>query len=112
METDRIRSTGEALSESAELTDLSHFVVRYNVLPVGKRASSAHSHSHQEEFFFVLVGTPTLWTDGKSENLKPGDYVSLAAGTEAKHFLKNDGPEEVCYLSVASKSPEDVVGYW
>lgn len=113
-ETCRIRSTGEALGESANLTDsfgLQHFVVYHDILPVGHRASSPHSHSAREEFFFILAGTPKLWIDGNVRELRSGDYVPLPAGTGTMHYLYNEGPSEAQYLMIASLPSNDIVNH-
>jgi len=113
-ETCRIRSTREALSESANLTDsagLRQFVVYHDILPVGRKTSSAHSHSKREEFVLVMAGTLTLWTDGQTRQLHTGDYVALPAGTGVMHYMYNDGPAEAQYMMVATMPPDDVVSY-
>jgi uncharacterized cupin superfamily protein len=113
-ETCRITSTREALSECANLTGdagLRQFVVYHDILPVGRKTSSAHSHSTREEFVLVLAGTLTLWTDGQTRQLQIGDYVALAAGTGVKHYMYNEGPSEVQYMMVATMPPDDVISY-
>ena len=44
---------------------LSQFGVNHEVIPPGCRSSEPHAHSHEEEFVFVLEGTPDLWLDGE-----------------------------------------------
>jgi uncharacterized cupin superfamily protein len=113
-ETCRIRSTREALSESANLTGtagLHQFVVYHDILPVGRRTSSAHSHSTREEFVLVLAGTMTLWIDGHTRQLQSGDYVALPAGADEKHYMYNDGPSDAQYVMVATTPADDAITY-
>lgn len=113
-ETCRIRSTREALSESANLTGdagLKQFVVYHDILPVGRRTSSAHSHSTREEFVLVLAGTLTLWVDGAIRQLQTGDYVALPAASAEKHYMYNDGPSEAQYVMVATMPADDIITY-
>lgn len=111
-ETCRIVSTGEPLTEYLALTQsLKKFVVRHEQLPAGRRASSAHAHSHKEEFVFVLGGTLKAWIDGEAHVLGPGDYAEFAAATGVPHYLYNDGDTHTEYLMVTSVDGDDVVTY-
>ncbi|WP_417335327.1 cupin domain-containing protein [Halobacteriovorax marinus] len=55
--------------------------VNYHILKPGDRSSWPHAHKEQEEFIFVLEGTPQVWIDGEVYDLKNCDCVSLPAGT-------------------------------
>lgn len=113
-ETCRIGAAGEAASESADLTSpggISQFVVRHELLPAGRRASSAHSHSSREEFVFALQGALKIWIDGASYPLVPGDYVALPAGKNAVHYLYNDSDQDAAYLLIATTPQDDAVTY-
>jgi len=108
----RIRSTGEELSLSADLTAgaLRHFVVRHDVLAPKRRASSSHSHSAREELVFVLRGKLTLSIDGVTQLLVAGDYAAIPA-SGPHHFLVNESDEPAEWLTVASNVDGDVVSY-
>jgi uncharacterized cupin superfamily protein len=109
----RIRTTGEELSLSADLTSLAglrHFVVRHDVLAPKRRASSAHAHSASEEFIFVLRGKLMLSVDGNVTPLAAGDYAVMPP-SEQNHFLFNDSDESAEWLTVASIVEGDVVSY-
>lgn len=110
----RIASTGELLSESANLTregGIHGFVIHHERLASGHRASSPHFHSLREEFVLVLRGELKLWLDGTPHRLRSGDYASLPAGVTKAHYLFNDGHEEAEYLLVASQPQGDIVTY-
>ena len=68
----RIVSTGEPLTEYLTLArSPGRFVLRHEQLAPNQRASSAHSHSKMEEFFFVLAGRLRVWIDGETHGLGP-----------------------------------------
>ncbi|MBI3554014.1 MAG: cupin domain-containing protein [Elusimicrobia bacterium] len=81
-------------------------------IPPGKKSSHFHSHSHKEEFFFVLLGRCLLRLGDKEYDLRPGDAVSRPAGTGVCHQFHNPHPEpcRVMMLGVqAGKGVEDTV---
>lgn len=109
----RIRSTGEHLTDSFDLTafgDLTRFSVRHERLPAGHSASSAHAHSTREELVFVLRGTPSLAFGDETHVLGPGDFVAIAPGG-AMHRLFNESAADAEYLLVASVEQGDVVRF-
>ncbi|MBI1219371.1 MAG: cupin domain-containing protein [Rhodobacteraceae bacterium] len=67
-------------------------------LPPGRRTSFPHAESAEEEFIFVLSGTPDVWLDGTLHRLGPGDAVGFPAGTGLCHSFLNNTEAEVCLL--------------
>lgn len=84
-----------------------------NLTSLGPSAISAlrHVHSRQDEFIYVLQGTPTLRTDEGDTLLAPGMCAGFAAGTDNGHQLLNLSNEEVVYLEVGDRSAGDTVVY-
>ncbi len=83
----------EPLSDGVKLGDLTGLTalgVHYEVLPPGCRTSYPHAEADEDEFVFVLSGTPTLWLDGELHALSPGDFVGFKKGTGHAHCLLND----------------------
>jgi uncharacterized cupin superfamily protein len=81
-------------------------------IPPGKNSSHFHSHSHKEEFFYVLSGRCLLRLGEKTYDLRPGDAVSRPAGTGVCHQFQNPHAEpcRVLMLGVqAGKGVEDTV---
>jgi uncharacterized cupin superfamily protein len=61
-------------------------------LEPGRRTSLPHAESVEDEFIFVIEGTPDVWVDGVLHRLTPGDAVGFKAGTGVAHtFLNNSG---------------------
>ena len=86
--------------------------IHHERLPTGRRLSLPHAESAEEEFVFVLEGTPDVWLDGELHRLKPGDAVGFPAGTGLAHTVINNTDAEVRLLVVGEKSkPENRIVY-
>jgi len=74
--------------------------IHHHRLPPGRRTSFPHAESAEEEFVYVVEGTPDLWLDGRLHRLKPGDGVGFPAGTGISHSFLNNTEAEVRLLVV------------
>ena len=90
---------------------LARIGVNHEVLPPGGRSSKPHAHRDDEEFVFVVEGTPTLWIDGETRKLAAGDAVAFPAGTGIAHTFLNESGAPVSLLIVGEHSPDDRVAY-
>jgi uncharacterized cupin superfamily protein/nucleoside-diphosphate-sugar epimerase len=98
----------EAFGEEQNLGDavgLTQFGVTLVRLPPGRRSGWPHAHSGEDEFAYVIEGTPDLWIDGALTRLGPGDVVGLPAGTGISHILINNGSRDVRLFVVGSRKP-------
>jgi uncharacterized cupin superfamily protein len=91
------------LSRALGLTRIGIHHVR---LEPGRRTSYPHAESLEEEFVFVVEGTPDAWIDGHLHRLRPGDSVAFPAGTGICHTFLNNTAEEV-RLIVIGERPKD-----
>ncbi len=81
-------------------------------LEPGRRTSFPHAESAEEEFVYVIEGTPDVWLDGHLHRLAPGDAVGFPAGTGLTHTFMNNTEADVRLLVVGEKSkPENRVVY-
>jgi uncharacterized cupin superfamily protein len=90
-------SIGAPLGRSLGLTRIG---IHHERLPPGRRTSYPHAESAEEEFIFVLEGTPDVWIDGVLHRLTPGDSVAFPAGTGISHTFLNNTAGEVRLLVV------------
>ena len=91
---------------------LSRIGINYEILRPGDRSSWPHAHSHDEEFIFILEGSPDMWIDGSIYSLSPGDCIGLPPGTGHAHTLINNTSKEVRAIVVGdSGHPEDKIFY-
>lgn len=92
---------GAPLGRALGLTRLG---IHHERLPPGRRTSWPHAESDEDEFVFVLDGTPDAWIDGHLHRLRPGDAVAFPAGTGIAHTFINDTDAEVRLLVVGEAS--------
>ncbi len=79
---------------------LTRLGIRHQVLPPGRRTSYPHAESDEEEFVYVIEGTPDVWLDGTLHRLAPGDGVGFPAGTGLAHSFLNNTKESIMLLVV------------
>jgi len=94
---DERMSLGAALGRHFGLTRLG---IHHERLLPGRRTSYPHAESAEEEFVYVLEGTPDAWIDGTLHRLAAGDAVGFPAGTGLCHTFINNTDGEVRLLVV------------
>lgn len=82
---------------------LARIGINHNRLPPGRRTSYPHAESAEEEFVYVLEGTPDVWIDGHLHRLAPGDSVAFPAGTGICHTFINNTESEVRLLVIGDR---------
>ncbi len=90
---------------------LKNFGVNLTQLAPGAISALAHSHSLQEEFIFILDGSPILILGSTEYQLNPGDCYGFQAGTEVPHQLVNRSAIPIRYLEIGDRPPGDEVTY-
>ncbi len=90
---------------------LVNFGVNLTRLAPGSASALRHAHATQDEFVYILEGTPTLVTDAGEMPLQPGMCAGFRAGTGDAHCLVNRTGSDVLYLEVGDRSPGDHVVY-
>ncbi|WP_426577501.1 cupin domain-containing protein [Xenorhabdus stockiae] len=108
-DSNEIFTIGSALGESLGLKKLG---IHHERLLPGRRTSYPHAEKNEEEFVYVLEGTPDVWINGELYRLEPGDAVGFPAGTGICHTVINNTGSEVRLLVVGEKSkPENKIWY-
>ena len=77
----------------------------------GGQSSLRHAHTRQDEFVYILEGSPTLHTDEGSVRLAPGMCAGFNAGTGNGHHLGNETAADVIYLEIGDRLPGDEASY-
>ena len=90
---------------------LTNFGVNLTSLPPGTISAPRHSHSRQDEFIYILEGTPTLVTNAGETLLRPGMCAGFKAGSGNAHHLRNSSDVTVMYLEIGDRTGDDVVTY-
>ena len=106
--TDNLKRFNRRLGDHAGIKN--YGVVLTRIAPGGQ---SAHRHAHatQDEFVYVLEGTPVLETDAGSQHLSPGMCAGFPAGTGDAHRFRNPTDKDVLLLVVGDRSANDDVRY-
>jgi uncharacterized cupin superfamily protein len=89
---------------------LATFGVNLTRLAPGAWSSLHHRHGRQDEFIYILEGTPTLLTDAGETPLSPGMCAGFPAGGTA-HHLENRSGADVVYLEIGDRGAGDSVVY-
>jgi uncharacterized cupin superfamily protein len=103
--------SGRLKRKLGEHFGLTQFGVNLTHLLPGAVSALAHSHSKQDEFIFILEGTPTLVLGEEEFQLNPGDCQGFKAGTGIAHQLVNRSQETVIYLEMGDRATGDEVEY-
>ncbi|HWA49590.1 MAG TPA: cupin domain-containing protein [Dongiaceae bacterium] len=89
---------------------LKNFGVNLTRLLPGGESALLHRHSRQDEFIYILEGTPTLVTDRGEIALAPGMCAGFPAQGIA-HQLVNRSDKDVLVLEVGDRTPGDEGSY-
>jgi uncharacterized cupin superfamily protein len=103
--------TGRVKRALGDRFGLKNFGVNLTTLQPGAISALRHAHTRQDEFVFILKGSPLLHTDAGETRLAPGWCAGFPAGTGNAHRLENDTDEDVEYLEVGDRSPGDSATY-
>lgn len=94
-----------------DLFGLTNFGVNLTTLAPGAASSLRHAHSLQDEFIYIVSGTPTLVTDDGRIVLSPGMCAGFKAGSGNAHHLLNESSEPVVVLEVGDRTDGDTAIY-
>ena len=89
---------------------LKNFGVNLVRLEPGGQSALLHRHIKQDEFIYVIEGTPTLVTDQGDVVLKPGACAGFPAGGIAHHVI-NRSDRDAVYLEIGDRLPGDGANY-
>ncbi len=89
---------------------LTNFGVNLTRLVPGAQSALLHSHTKQDEFVYVLEGEAVLVTDLGEVALTTGMCAGFPKGGHA-HMLANRTHNDVVYLEIGDRSPDDTVNY-
>jgi uncharacterized cupin superfamily protein len=106
-----VKIEGRSKHVLGDLFGLANFGVNLTRLAPGAASSLRHAHSRQDEFVYIVQGTPTLVTNAGETKLQPGSCAGFPAGTGDAHTVVNRTDAEVVYLEVGDRSAGDVVTY-
>jgi len=105
------RVAGREKRALGDFFELQNFGVNLTRLAPRSESALRHSHVKQDEFVYILEGTPTLVTDSGELELGPGMCAGFRAGTGDAHHLVNRSLCDVLYLEIGDRAPGDSAVY-
>lgn len=96
-----------SLSDACGMTQLGVHLVR---VEPGRESTEYHTHSHDEEWIYILSGRASAEIGWRKVEVKAGDFMGFVAGSEP-HTMKNDSSEDLVYLVGGTRHGYDVVDY-
>jgi uncharacterized cupin superfamily protein len=106
-----LRMRGREKKPLGDLFGLANFGVNLTRLLPSAMSALRHAHSKQDEFIYILQGTPSLMTDEGETLLAPGMCAGFKAGSGDGHHLVNRTNQEVVYLEIGDRTPHDTATY-
>lgn len=82
-----------------------------NTLGPGMVGCPFHWHLREDEVFVVTAGRGVLRYGDETRELRAGDCVSCPAGTRVAHQIANLFDEDLVYLAIGCRDPNEVCGY-
>ncbi len=105
------RVAGRFKRPLGDVFGLKNFGVNLTRLAPGAVSALRHAHGRQDEFIYILEGTPLLITDAGETPLAPGMCAGFPAGSGDAHHLINRGGADVVYIEIGDRSAGDTVNY-
>ncbi len=102
---------GRAKRKLGDHFGLSNFGVNLTQLLPGAVSALLHHHLKQDEFIYILQGTPTLVLGTQEHVLNPGDCFGFKAGNGVAHQLVNRSTALVVYIEIGDRTAGDEVEY-
>jgi uncharacterized cupin superfamily protein len=100
----------ELMNNNAPLAQhfgLKRIGIHHERLQPGRRTSYPHAESTEDEFVYVIAGTPDVWLDGELHRLRPGDSVGFPAGDGLCHSFLNNTEIDVELLVIGDANRND-----
>jgi uncharacterized cupin superfamily protein len=105
------RVAGREKRALGDFFGLKNFGVNLTRLAPNAVSSIRHAHTLQDEFIYILAGSPTLHTDEGFTEMAPGMCAGFKAGTGNGHRLVNNTTEDVIYLEIGDRTAGDQASY-
>ncbi|MDX1563051.1 MAG: cupin domain-containing protein [Gammaproteobacteria bacterium] len=98
---------GRTKRKLGDLFGLTTFGVNLTELEPGAASALFHWHAVQDEFIYVVEGTPTAVVGDDEYELAPGDCIGFKAGTGVAHQIVNRSNERASFLEIGDRLPGD-----
>ena len=90
---------------------LTQFGVNKTILPPKSATAMIHWHEKEDEFIFIISGSPTLIDKDGEHIMNSGDCATFKAGDNNGHAIVNKSEQDVVLLEVGTRAQKDIVHY-
>ena len=98
---------GRIKRKLGDVFDLKNFGVNLTELAPGSMSALKHQHSRQDEFVYILSGTPTVVYGNREYEMSPGQCMGFRASEASAHHLVNRSEQPATYLEIGDRTPGD-----
>jgi uncharacterized cupin superfamily protein len=102
---------GRTKRKLGDFFGLTNFGINLTELSPGAMSALKHHHSKQDEFIYILRGSPTLVYGNDEYLMSPGECFGFRKGNKIGHHLVNHSDSSVVYLEMGDRTAEDMVEY-
>ncbi len=95
------------LSDACGLKQIGVHLVR---LEPGRESTEYHTHTHDEEWIYILSGRVMAEIGGRKAEVKAGDFMGFVASSPY-HTMTNPFTQDLVYLVGGTRHSYDVVDY-
>ncbi len=99
------RYAGRHEARLAKAVGITQFGVNHVTLKPGAFSANRHWHEAEDEFVYVLSGSPSLFDENGRHQLQAGDIIGFPAGEPNAHHIVNDSDCDATIMVVGSKKP-------
>ncbi|MCD4783675.1 MAG: cupin domain-containing protein [Candidatus Eremiobacteraeota bacterium] len=85
--------------------------VNIDYIKHGGKSKKYHSHTKQEEFFFIMKGKGILRLNEKEISVREGDFVAKPAGKGIAHQFINNGKDILQIMDFGLREEDDIESY-
>lgn len=103
--------SGRTKRKLGDYFGLENIGVNLTELAPGGMSALKHHHLKQDEFIYILSGTPTLIYGDNEYPMSPGDCFGFRKGSKMGHHLLNRSATPVMYLETGDRTAGDVADY-
>jgi uncharacterized cupin superfamily protein len=103
--------SGRVKKKLGDYFELTNFGINLTELSPGAISALKHKHLKQDEFIYILSGTPTLIYGDEEYLMSSGECFGFKCGNEIAHQLINKSKNSVVYLEIGDRTTGDKVEY-
>lgn len=96
-----------SLGDACGLSQVGVHLVR---VEPGHDSTEYHTHSHDEEWIYILSGRGVTEIGDERHEVKAGDFMGFTVNS-APHGMTNPFKEDLVYLVGGTRQPYDVIDY-